>query len=305
MAQNSPAYDRVRKRFDRAGRTNYTKDLDFQEVVRKEISESIEVSNIITKVPKGIVPDEIVREMLKSGLVIVGGKGCGKSNAAKIIMRKIINKEILSDIYFRCKIYDTCQNWMHEFEHIPYIEVVDGSYDYSMVDNENLAILYDIGSDNVDAIMNMIGESVRIDFAINRELKKCMDGEMKNWNVYCIEEAQNVLGSFSLNRDNGKFWLKAISEGRNFNMAFIFIGQRLADISTKVIERAQGYLFGKTTGDNDKNKIRRICGKSIGIHEKVSNLEQGEFIYWNGAKGWELQFDEYISEVKPYRLGEE
>ena len=81
-------------------------------------------------------------------------------------------------------------------------------------------------------------------------------------------------------------------------MGFIFIGQRLADISTKVVERAQGYLFGRTTGDNDLQKIRRICGKSSEVHLKVSRLGLGEFIYWNGVTAKQVKFKKYDSKGK-------
>lgn len=253
-----------------------------------------------------------MEEMLKSGLVVVGSKGCGKSNAVKEIISQILTGKALTEKIARCKIYDTCQNWRHEFERIPFFEVDEYIHvdDYLIQGENNDVILYDFELSNVDDIMHLVGESIKRDFATNREMKKRGSGSIPYWDIYCIEEAQNVLGSYSLNKDTGKFWLKAISEGRNFNMAFIFIGQRLADISTKAIERAQGYLFGKITGDNDKNKIRRICGKiitvdnnhDVDIRAKISSLKQGQFIYWNGVQGWTIDFNLYKSNTKPYQI---
>lgn len=301
----SPAYNRIYQRWLKTGRTNFTNDNEFILDVRREISKDIEISNTVINLPKSVIPDEVAQEILKSGLVIVGGKGCGKSNAIKIIMSKIINKQILSDMIFRCKLFDTCANWRFKFENIPFIEVNERTdiYNYLLEGEMNDNILYDFQQDDVESIMQIVGESVRKDFKTNRIMKMMGGGVIPYWSIYCIEEAQNILGSYSLNKDTGKFWLKAISEGRNFNMTYIFIGQRLSDISTKVTERANGYLFGKSISDNDRNKIRRICGGETGIHKVVSSLDVGEFIYWNGEKAWKIKFDEYISQTKPYQIG--
>lgn len=305
MAQNSPAYKRVFMRWERDGKTDFTKNRDFILQVREEISKDIKTEGSITWFSKGELPDEIMKEILKTSLIIVGNPNSGKTNTAKILMEKIINYQVLKDRIFRTKIIDTCSNWRFNFEHIPFMEVDKETNidNYLQEGEKNDNILYDFQQDDVDSIMQIVGESVRKDFRTNRIMKMEGEGIIPYWSVYCIEESQNILGSYSLNKDTGKFWLKAISEGRNFNMTYIWITQRLSDVSTKAVERANGYLFGRILGDNNLLKIRRICGKDSGIHEKVKELGVGEFIYYNGERAWGLRFPKYETTAKPFQIG--
>ena len=240
-----------------------------------------------------LLPTEVINEIMTTGLIICGSKGSGKSNVAKFITSQIIKR----NLEIQCKIFDSCSNWRHGFEPI-IMQELNETNTLDVVYAGKKHILFDVEySDPID-IQREIGYIVQQDFTRNRMQKKIY-GNIKDWKLYCIEEAQNVLNGYSLNKKDGRFWLKAISEGRNFNLAFMFIGQRLADISTKVIERCQGYLLGRMTGDNDKNKIKRICGKDSNIHNKVSSLKQGEFIYFNGNKTMMLRSPKYISTSKP------
>lgn len=175
-----------------------------------------------------------------------------------------------------------CQNLVHGFEPIFYQHI---NYDTRVPDDIYFGddhFLYDIELSNVDEIKEIIGMIATTDFELQREYKK--EYVMDNWILYCIEEAQNVIGTHALNGQSGKAWLKMISESRNFNMNFIFIAQRLADVSTKAVERCQGYLMGRMTGDNDLKKVQRICGKEIDVSTIIPKLELGEYIYWNGIE---------------------
>jgi len=154
------------------------------------------------------------------------------------------------------------------------------------------------------------------DFTLRREEKIANRGVLFNWILYVIEEAQNVLGRYSLSRNTGRLWMKMISEGRNFGLGFVMIGQRGSDLSASVVERAQGYLFGRASGENDRRKIRRIVGDAkikerFGdgeewkrvtgekISEEVARLEVGQFIYFNSQFGRLIQFPLYKTDGKP------
>ena len=111
--------------------------------------------------------------------------------------------------------------------------------------------------------------------------------DSRDYYIGIIEEAQNVIGSYALMRRNGKKWLKMISDCRNFDFSLIFIGQRLADISSKATERCNAYFFGKMLGDNDILKVKRILGKGTetdAIVKQIKQLEVGQFIFWNGEQ---------------------
>jgi len=231
----------------------------------------------------------------RSGLLVAGGRGTGKSNVAKIISSQVIN-DPESDT--QIKISDTTQNWIHGFEPIYYRPVTEDMIIPDDVYFGEDHFLYDVELWDVDMIQDVLGAFVGIDYDVQRLFKK--NDVMDNWIIWVIEEAQNLLGTYALNGKRGKRWLKIISESRNFNLNFIWIGQRLADISTKAVERCQSYLFGRMTGDNDLKKIRRICGKEAEVHKVVPRLGIGEFIYWDGSDAKKvINVPLYTSHTKP------
>lgn len=255
---------------------------------------------------------EIIKEMLQTGVVIAGAKGCGKSNAAKVL-----SSEIIKIPNIQCRIFDSCQNWKHGFDSSVICQTINEDTRSLYIGDKN--VLYDIELMDIERTMDVIGKIVSYDYSVQRRLKAI--NKMERYIVYLIEEAQNILGTYSLSRESGKLWIKMVSEGRNFNMAFVFIGQRMADISTKVIERANGYLFGRTSGDNDRKKINRIIGNATistrleneewirlsgnKISEEISTLNTGEFIYFNGKEGRFIKFPNYVNASTPIPLSTE
>ena len=297
-------YNRVYNRFKRVDGEVDTKSEAFQEALDREYEVSAKSLGKIHEHPPGVIPNTVIKEMLDTGLVIVGNPRTGKTNCAKVIASRIIRREVLKDLIVNTAIFDSAQNWRHNFESIPFQEV----YAYTQFVHYKLNMLYDVDIADSDIIMERIGEYVKKHLRMFRHIKKLNGGKIesggrKRWMIICIEEAQNIIGTHSLSGKTGKFWLTALSERGNFNTSFIFIGQRLADISTKAIERSSGYLFGRMTGDNDKLKVKRICGVEMGIHKQVGKLKQGEFIYWNGEEQHNLYFERYDSKgCKPFEI---
>jgi hypothetical protein len=73
-------------------------------------------------------------------------------------------------------------------------------------------------------------------------------------------------------------------------MHYIAIGQRLNDISTKVIERLRP-LIGLTLGDNSLKKIKAQLPKKL--RYRVSQLPQRHWIYLNGTTNPEIEIPLY------------
>jgi len=265
-----------------------------EELRRQYILEKLEEYPSIDLYP---MDREFVDDIKRAGLIIVGGRGTGKSNVAKIITCQLIN-EYGGNI--QTKISDTCQNWIHNFSPIPYQHITSETVfpDEVYLGNDE-DFLYDVEVDDVDAIQDVIGQLVMVDYGLQRIYKK--EDLMDEWVIWVIEEAQNILGTYAMNGKRGKIWLKIVSESRNFNINFIFIGQRLADISTKAVERCDTYLFGKMVGDNDLKKVGRICGKDEGVQDVLPSLNIGEFIFWNGEEAKKVKrVPLFNSDRKPY-----
>lgn len=237
-----------------------------------------------------VIPRKILVDMLERGANILSNRQMGKSNLAQVIISEIVRQQLPCQL----KIGDTAQVWRHNF--LSSFKVQEINESTRQVYNSDSNIIYDLEYQDSERIMQFMGNRVLKDYLMNRERKKVSSGKLNDWVLYCIEEAQNSLGSYSLNRQSGRIWLKMISEGANFNLAFIMIGQRASDITTKAIERMQTYWVGKTTGDNNTRKLKGILGSKAGedqlgmpLHERAKSLEKGEFLWWNGEEAWEFQ----------------
>jgi len=220
-----------------------------------------------------VISDDLLDEILKSGLVVVASKGHGKTNAVKVITRELLSRQLA-----KVKVFDSALNWLFDFSDLQYQLIGEASTLHN-IDN----CIYDLTLiDDPSTINSIIRQTVTVDFHNYARMKLVTQGKVLNWIVYVIEEAQNIIGSSALRSRENRFWLKAISTGRNIGLSFIFIGQRLSDISAKAVERCQGYLIGKMLGDNDLRKLRGIAGKELSW--LVKDLEVGQFYYYNGQR---------------------
>jgi len=218
---------------------------------------------------------EIVQKTLVHGqLLIVGTKQTGKTNAGFWLVRKARELELHKSKTLKIQIFDLPMVWRFKFDSIPYVNVQNVR---RLPETQDLII--DIPYTDVvrtrDVVLNVFKE----DFVKKRRMKERLEGNVPIANLYVLEECQNYFGTYALAGKSGKFALKIFSEGSNYNMAFIGITQRLADVSTKIVERSQYLLIGKLTGDNDLRKIKRITNKQIMEHAK--QLRRGEFIFWD------------------------
>lgn len=245
--------------------------------------------------------------ILSSGCNIISDRQHGKSNLAKILVAELAQQK---DIPCRLKVFDTASVWRWSFlNSFMFQEILD---DTSKVYDSEENILYDLAFTDSERIMQFVGNTILLDYERNRERKKACSGKLNDWIIYILEEAQNSLGRYALNRNSGKVWLKMVSEGANFGLGFIFIGQRASDVSTQVIERQQSLFVGRCTGDNNSRKLRRLIGSTSGkdqlgepIYEIAKTLKKGEFIFWNGAEAYRFNcplFESVYPNQKPVEV---
>lgn len=241
------------------------------------------------KAKKARIFNEIqLEDILRLGVVIVGLPDCGKTNLAKILAYELKEDQKFSK---QLKIFDTCLNWQFKFDSVLFQEI---NHKTRLIYNGLQHVLYNVNIKDAQKVMQIIGKIALNDYDKQYQLKTMQKGNVDHWKVYIIEEAQNILSTYALSSKSGKLWLKLVSEGRNFGLSFVFIGQRLADISTQAIERKNAYFFGKMLGDNDLAKIKRICGSKSKIDYDVSRLDdKGEFVYYNGVSAYRLKTHEF------------
>lgn len=240
---------------------------------------------------KELLPPIVRNSILKSGLVIVGGPDVGKSNAGKVVMSELIKT---NPVPLQCKIYDTAMNFRFDFDAIK-CQLINEQTRYVYGGNEH--IIFDLDFIEEQDVFSFIEKVILNDYITQRKRKSELGGHVDKWYVNLIEEAQNLLGTFSLMRREGRKLLKLMSESRNFGITYLLIGQRLAEMSTRAIERRHTYLFGRMTGDNDIAKLRRIVGRDSVIIKEVKKLDvgKGQFLFYNGSSVYDFNCPKYDS----------
>lgn len=119
--------------------------------------------------------------------------------------------------------------------------------------------------------------------------------------ISVIDEAGDVWDSYSL-RSNKTPFKKIFSQAGNYNMHFIFTTNRLASLSTEIVERCQAYIFFKMIADNDIKKLGNILkGLNKLDREKIirtiKQLDKRKAVYFDGVHA--IGFD-----VPNFNLGE-
>ena len=240
----------------------------------------------------------IVKSLFDNGrLLVIGLGGTGKTNTVMHLIRFIMESEAYKNGKLIVRIGDSANVWKLKFDKIPYVDVTKKP----SIPEDEKTLLLDLGyfktRDNVVLIEHLVGQ----DFYTQRELMNKNYGIPKIYRIYVLEEVQNLFGSNS----KSEFWLKIWSESRNYGMFFIGIGQRLSDISTRLVERTKYLLIGSLAGDNDLSKLKRAFGRELGqsIASEVRGLRKGQFLWVdrdNIENSVKISFPEFVQRGKPY-----
>lgn len=234
--------------------------------------------------------DRIKDHIMSTGVGLFGSGKCGKTNLAKILA-----SQLHTDENIQLKIFDKAQNWVHEFEQINYQDLTLHTLEREGFYFGDQPILFNCKINNPRDIRKVISEIVNYDYEYHWELKEI--DEMNRWIVYFIEEAQNILGTIG----SYDIWNTFISEGRNFNMAFVFIARRMAQVSTKARENMQSFIWGRMLGENDLRKVKSVAGRDI--MEAVASLPRYEFIYYNAGEAYRINnVPLYTANGRPRRV---
>jgi len=115
-----------------------------------------------------------------------------------------------------------------------------------------------------------------------------------------LEEIQNSFGTYSMNSDDALDLMTVFTQSRSdANIHYIGIGQRLNDISTKVIERLRPFI-GLTLGENSLRKIKSQLPEDL--KDRVQQLPKRQWLYLDGKENPEIIIPEYRKEGAPIQL---
>ncbi|MFB3888294.1 MAG: hypothetical protein ACE14S_02310 [Candidatus Bathyarchaeia archaeon] len=144
-------------------------------------------------------------------------------------------------------------------------------------------------------------ESVVLQFIYEQQEKQIdQNPEYAHHYLIVLEEIQNSFGTYSMNSDDSLDLMTIFTQSRSdANIHYIGIGQRLNDISTKVIERLRPFI-GLTLGENSLRKIKSQLPDDL--KDRIQQLPKRHWLYLDGKTNPEIVIPDYRKEGKPTQL---
>ena len=289
------------------------------------------VDNVINDPEQRVHTDLQLSEILRDikqhlGIVLVAEAGHGKSFTAFSLV-----KEAVKDPNMTVIVLSPSTIWKRNFGFIKFVKVGTSIFNPIVskeeVSLESVPFLRDTIHINLDKkwiyeksqwFENLVTSGQHLLFEIKylngRRIKafesvvlQCLyrhqekeiecNPEYKHHYIVVLEEIQNSFGTYSMNSDDSLDLMTIFTQSRSdANMHFIGIGQRLNDVSTKVIERLRP-MVGLTLGENSLRKIKSQLPEHL--KGRVQELPQRHWIYLDGKSNPEIVIPEYKKEGEP------
>ena len=179
------------------------------------------------------------------------------------------------------------------------------------------SLLFDIKYKNGRRIKAF--ESVVLEFLYDMQSAEIdRNPEYKHHYLICLEEIQKFrflsgleycFGTYSMNSDDSLELFTVFTQSRSdANIHYIAIGQRLNDISCKVVERLRPFI-GLTLGENSLRKLKSMIPDDA-IKKRIQQLPKRHWIYLDGKENAEIEIPFYkkegaITYIKPVQQPEQ
>lgn len=281
-------------------------------------------------VDSGFNVSELINDILDHlGIVIVAEAGHGKSFTAFTIAKEAMKNPNITVI-----IFSPSTIWRRNFGSINCVKVGTPNFN-PIVENEKatlepVPILRDTIFINLDKHWNYarsewlekLLESKRhllfeIKYRNGRRIKAFESvvlqylyemqehrldvlGDYRHHYLVVFEELQNSFGTYSMNTDDSLDLLTIFTQSRSdANIHYIGIGQRLNDISTKIVERLRPFI-GLTLGERSLAKVKAMLPEEL--KTRIQQLPKRHWLYLNGKDNPEIVIPEYKREGKTVYL---
>lgn len=206
-----------------------------------------------------------ISKIMREGCIIVGGRGSGKSNLAKLLVQASIACGI------GVKVIDSSLAW--KAFPLPKIKVRKGRID--CVPNA----IYDVSRLSVIEMREFVTAMITEDTKRAIELT---DLGLKVPLLYVLEEVQNLVFPNTLRMLKYQEVSRYVTQGRNFNLGFIGLTQRLSSIDANLAEISGVKFWHKLEGQNNLRKARAWLNKYTVWNLK--NLEIGQCYIQHSGK---------------------
>jgi hypothetical protein len=279
------------------------------------------------RVQSGFTVSKLITDILEHlGIIIVAEAGHGKSFTAFTLVKEAMQKENITVVVFSpstiwrrnfgkintVKIGTSAFNPIvtseeTEVEVIPYLRdavhvSLDKKWQYVKTTwledllRSKTHVLFEIKYKNGRRIKHFESEVLKFIYAMQEhEIDK--NSEYNHHYIVVFEEIQNAFGTYSMNADDSLELFTVFTQSRSdANIHYIAIGQRLNDISTKVVERLRP-LIGMTLGENSLRKIKAMIPEEL--RPRIQQLPKRRWIYLDGKANPEIEIPIFKKEGKP------
>lgn len=279
------------------------------------------------RVDSGFTVAEIINDILEHlGIVLVAEAGHGKSYTGFTICKEAMKRNDITVIVF-----SPSTIWRRNFGAINCVKVGTSSFN-PIVENpkvklEPIPIMRDSVFINLDKKWSYIKsawleeildskqsllfeiryrngrrikafESVILSYIYEKQEHELdQNPDYKHHYLVVFEELQNSFGTYSMNSDDSLELFTIFTQSRSdAQIHYLGIGQRLNDISTKVIERLRP-MIGMTLGENSLRKIKAMIPEEL--RPRIQQLPKRTWIYLDGKSNPEIKIEPFKREGKP------
>jgi hypothetical protein len=219
--------------------------------------------------------DDILEKSWATGrLMVTANNGAGKTFVLMWLWRRVLAHPKHAENYFKTIAFDVALNLRYKFDAVPYV-----NYREVKVLPRNLDLIVDVLDTDPYQRRLQIMDVMVMDYNQKRKMKAELNGKVSFINNYFIDEMSTVYDTYSLNTTGGRVLFDLFAQGRNFGICVFGFTQRLGEVSTKIVERTNYFLLGRTSGDNDLHKIKNMFGSQIATD--VKSLGERDFIFHN------------------------
>jgi hypothetical protein len=217
-----------------------------------------------------------LKEAMKSGVLVSGTTGTGKSDLGMYLTDQPMNHGITIIVF------DSSQDWQKRSS-IPLYETLTSSHIAKIPER---SVIFDISRLSVEQRQRLIeGFSQKLyqDQAVNPSRKYFL----------VFEEGSSYFKEGFMRSKRFSNTSMLMSEGRNYDVRFMVITQFFASIDKTAMRYMKQRYFGYTDEKNDVDYVKAFLGDQA---SKLRELRAGQFIYYNAGKTTKMSIEPYECE---------
>jgi DNA helicase HerA-like ATPase len=218
-----------------------------------------------------------LEEAMKSGVLVSGTTGTGKSDLAMYLTDQLMKEGVLVIVF------DSSQDWQKRSS-IPLYETLTIPYIDKIPEN---SVVFDISRLSVEQRQKLIeGFSQKLyqDQVMNLFRKEYF---------LIFEEGGTYFKEGFMRGKRFSNTSMLMSEGRNYDVRFMVITQFFASIDKTAMRYMKQRYFGYTDEKNDVSYVKAFLGDQA---SKLKDLRAGEFMYYNAGKTTKISIEPYECE---------